>query len=49
MKRIMKMERLLYELWQEVRKAKPLMSKEEALSELHELRCRRAERFLGLR
>lgn len=34
---------------QEVRKAKPLMNEEEAVSELHELQCRRAEGFLGLR
>ncbi len=45
----METERLLNELWQEARKAKPLMSEEEALEGLHEMRRRFAERLLGRR
>ncbi|MFN4179079.1 MAG: hypothetical protein ACK4I8_02100 [Armatimonadota bacterium] len=49
MKKILETERLLYELWKEARKAKPLMSEEEALEGIHEWLKRRAERLLGRR
>lgn len=45
----METERLLNELWEEARKAKPLMSEEEALENIHEWLKRRAERLLGRR
>ncbi len=46
-RRVSKLERLLDELDEAVRKAKPLMSEEEALRELHELRRQRAAHLLG--
>lgn len=48
-KKLLETEKLLDEMWRIAQKAKPLMSEEEALKELHEWRRRRAERLLGFR
>lgn len=46
-RRFLELEKLLAKLDEAVKKAKPLMSEEEALKELYELRRQRAARLLG--